>query len=136
VIHSNTPMRRSRPNDCMPGCEYPYWADDTHPMYCLQHVGRGIIGHTLASGEDCGGKLEFDVSAASAKRWKEVTASDACDCWEAHRAKFRHNNVVQLETLLHDGTFLNVDFAPGEARSLAAVLNRAADIADGLVDDR
>jgi hypothetical protein len=96
-------------------------------------VGRGIVGYTLASGEDVGGELEFSVDVASATRWPKTSETDVCDCWEARRVRSRHINAVQLHTLLHDDTHLNVDFRSGEARSLAAILIRAADIADGLV---
>lgn len=126
--------RRPHP-DCMRGCEYPYWHDDTHPVYCKQHVGHPIIGHTLASGEHYGGTLEFDVSVASATRWPKDAQTDVCECREAQQTRRRrHINVIQLATLLHDDTYLNVDFPSGAARSLAAILIRAADVADGLIE--
>jgi hypothetical protein len=71
-------------------------------------------------------ELELDVTAASATRDArgEVTHS---------RSLRQHLNVVQLHTTLPDGSGLAFDLSRGEARSLAAALIHAADVADGLV---
>jgi hypothetical protein len=89
-----------------------------HPDYCLRYAGRGIVGHTPDD-------LEMETSVAAASRYGQADPNFISPVG-------RHINVVQLATLLPDDTQLRIDYRPGEARSLAALLIAAADRADGV----
>ena len=105
--------------DCVPGCGYPYWASDVHPVHCKKWSSRGLICHTIRDGQSH--EVEVSVAVASATRDShgDVNYSAALE---------RHRNIVRLR-----GAGMDVDFSRGEARSLAAVLIHAADVADGLI---
>lgn len=131
-IPNYPPVYRDPHPDCAPGCEYPLWRDPVHPVYCHEAVGRGLLAHQLTGATLAARELEFGVSVASATRTEALPEADRVVC----RATRHHRNVIQLQTVLdHDSgsLLLTVDFSRGEARSLAATLTRAADIADGLV---
>ena len=117
------------PSECVRGCDFASsWGAEYHPpTYCTQDVGRGIVGHILAGERERADRsyiIEFSVAAASVGSRVDL---DSLPLEVADKIVEHHTNIVQLRGLLpkaDDSTV--VDFQPGEARSLAAILIRAA----------
>lgn len=101
-----------------PTCGFQHLPAAEHGDYCLHHIGRGIVGHAGLGPEE-----EIEVSVAAASR----VHRDG----EAYATARHHINVMQLAGWVGDRRVV-VDYRPGEARSLAAILLHAADIADGV----
>lgn len=88
--------------------------------YDTRQVGRPILALTPDDYE-----LELDVRAAQARVRSGATLEEL-------ETAARHVRVVQIATLLPDGTQVWLDLTSGEARSLAAMLTVAADRQDGV----
>lgn len=103
-------------------CDAPLAAGDDHEDQCTAVVGRTTYGCCPGSHDEA----DVDVSVSS----PFIPQDNLSDVDREHRSR-QHVDAVQLAVCAHR-TLLAVDLTPGAARSVAAYLNHAADVADGL----
>ena len=110
---------------CVPWCEFGRGTLDMdgHNDYCLRGIGPVVMART-----------EEDA-------WYEITASqahlrlpiDTSSELQGHANQY-HRMVIQLVAIPHNDEtkILRLNIQPSNARSLAAILTRAADLTEGL----
>jgi hypothetical protein len=110
---------------CQPWCFY--WPEDHDPDdggYCHLPIGRGVTGLTLD-----GDQYELSTMLVYAR-----LPHGAPDAHNAN-ANRHHRNVVQIALCPLDKALpaVTADIQPGDARSFAAALIHAADLAEGII---
>ena len=96
---------------------------DQHSDYCFRGIGPAVIART----ED---DVRYEVTASQAHLRLPVDTSVEL---QRHANQY-HRRVIQLAAIPHDDEtkILRLNIQPSSARSLAAILTRAADLTEGL----
>ena len=110
---------------CAPWCEFGRGIldKDEHNDYCFRGIGPAVIART----ED---DVRYEVTASQAHLRLPVDTSAEL---QGHANQY-HRWVIQLVAIPHDDEtkILRLNIQPSSARSLAAILARAADLTEGL----
>jgi hypothetical protein len=102
-------------------CDYRHCHPDDHGPYCLHDVGRSVTGRTPE-----GDRLEITLCVATAVRDAGMPVE------RIRELNLHHTDVIQLRVYAPDDTDMVIDLPPGEFRSLLAIGDQAASVADGI----
>ena len=110
---------------CTPWCAFGRGTLDMseHNDYCFRGIGPAVIART----ED---DARYEVTTSQAHLRLPVDTSIEL---QSHADQY-HRRVIQLAAIPHDheAKMLRLNIQPSSARSLAAILTRAADLTEGL----